>query len=327
EEAPAVRLEDRGVPMAHRGLHDFLYSADEDHGASTQGAARTVEVFDGTQLYKVEQWVKDHGESRHAAVYAVIGADDEVKFVGLSRNVALSLGAHLKNEGPQSVDRIRVHSYRFPRREEMERLRDEWIAACPQAPRGNAAGTEWMASIREAGTAAMTDEQRRAYEENKLKMRRAMADTTLIDELEQMSSEDIHMREAMLKMAVEGDDWSAVINAQTSATVDQQRGAATTDAPVADAASADAIASGAVVSPFAGGAAELPGSAPAPSECKGLEFTMENVDRVLDEVRPYLIADGGNCRVVGVDAEAMTVSLALQGACGSCPSSTMTMKV
>jgi NifU-like domain len=28
-----------------------------------------------------------------------------------------------------------------------------------------------------------------------------------------------------------------------------------------------------------------------------------NNKQVLDEVRPYLIADGGNCRVVGVDLE------------------------
>ncbi len=102
--------------------------------------------------------------------------------------------------------------------------------------------------------------------------------------------------------------------------------------------------------------------------------------KVLDEVRPYLIADGGNVRVMGVDVDRRVVSrlsglvssslpgltcfvlefpflkprchhyvicccrsgfhtnrtftyfplqvkLALQGACGSCPSSTTTMKM
>jgi Fe-S cluster biogenesis protein NfuA len=57
------------------------------------------------------------------------------------------------------------------------------------------------------------------------------------------------------------------------------------------------------------------------------DFTVENVDRVLDEVRPYLISDGGNVAVVSVDPATMGVSLALQGACGSCPSSTVTMKM
>ncbi|EFJ25024.1 hypothetical protein SELMODRAFT_16558, partial [Selaginella moellendorffii] len=55
------------------------------------------------------------------------------------------------------------------------------------------------------------------------------------------------------------------------------------------------------------------------------DFTAENVDKVLDEVRPYLVADGGNVAVVSV-ADG-TVSLELQRACGTCPSSTSTMKM
>ena len=52
---------------------------------------------------------------------------------------------------------------------------------------------------------------------------------------------------------------------------------------------------------------------------------MENVDMVLDEMRPYLMADGGNVAVRSI--EGGVVELELQGACGSCPSSTMTMKM
>ena len=60
-----------------------------------------------------------------------------------------------------------------------------------------------------------------------------------------------------------------------------------------------------------------------PNASAGMEFTLENVDKVLDEVRPYLIADGGNVEVVSVDEFTRSVSLTLQGACGSCPSSTV----
>lgn len=60
-----------------------------------------------------------------------------------------------------------------------------------------------------------------------------------------------------------------------------------------------------------------------PNSSVGIEFTKENVDKVLDEVRPYLIADGGNVEVVSVDEFTRSVSLSLQGACGSCPSSTV----
>ncbi|XP_076935461.1 nifU-like protein 1, chloroplastic [Bidens hawaiensis] len=55
------------------------------------------------------------------------------------------------------------------------------------------------------------------------------------------------------------------------------------------------------------------------------ELTPENVDAVLEDVRPYLISDGGNVDVVSVQDG--VVSLKLQGACESCPSSTTTMKM
>lgn len=54
-------------------------------------------------------------------------------------------------------------------------------------------------------------------------------------------------------------------------------------------------------------------------------LTIENVERVLDELRPYLMADGGNVEIVEIDGP--TVKVRLQGACGSCPSSTMTLKM
>ncbi len=56
-----------------------------------------------------------------------------------------------------------------------------------------------------------------------------------------------------------------------------------------------------------------------------LALTKDNVDMVLDELRPYLMADGGNVEIVELDGP--VVRLRLQGACGSCPSSTMTLKM
>mmetsp|Transcript_3712 Transcript_3712/g.4275 ORF Transcript_3712/g.4275 Transcript_3712/m.4275 type:complete len:239 (-) Transcript_3712:168-884(-) len=58
-----------------------------------------------------------------------------------------------------------------------------------------------------------------------------------------------------------------------------------------------------------------------------MELTFDNVDTVLDEVRPYLQSDGGNIRVVSVDPALREINVALQGACGSCPSSTVTMQM
>ena len=56
-----------------------------------------------------------------------------------------------------------------------------------------------------------------------------------------------------------------------------------------------------------------------------LALTTDNVENVLDELRPYLMADGGNVELV--DIEGPIVKLRLQGACGSCPSSAMTLKM
>ena len=56
-----------------------------------------------------------------------------------------------------------------------------------------------------------------------------------------------------------------------------------------------------------------------------LELTADNVEKVLDEVRPYLIADGGDVELVEIDG--LVVKLKLNGACGSCPSSTVTMRM
>lgn len=58
---------------------------------------------------------------------------------------------------------------------------------------------------------------------------------------------------------------------------------------------------------------------------EALALTSENVETVLDELRPYLMADGGNVELVDIDGP--IVKVRLQGACGSCPSSAMTLKM
>ena len=51
---------------------------------------------------------------------------------------------------------------------------------------------------------------------------------------------------------------------------------------------------------------------------------VEQVQEVLDKLRPFLLRDGGDCELV--DVEDGIVKLRLLGACGSCPSSTITLK-
>mmetsp|Transcript_37144 Transcript_37144/g.80179 ORF Transcript_37144/g.80179 Transcript_37144/m.80179 type:complete len:243 (-) Transcript_37144:66-794(-) len=64
---------------------------------------------------------------------------------------------------------------------------------------------------------------------------------------------------------------------------------------------------------------------PLPNDDEPLELTWDNVDMVLDEMRPYLLQDGGNVAISEIDGP--VVRLELQGECGTCPSSTQTMKM
>ncbi|MBD0383436.1 NifU family protein [Paenibacillus sedimenti] len=54
------------------------------------------------------------------------------------------------------------------------------------------------------------------------------------------------------------------------------------------------------------------------------EVIYDEVLEVLDKLRPFLQRDGGDVDLV--DVEDGVVKLKLMGACGSCPSSTITLK-
>ena len=51
----------------------------------------------------------------------------------------------------------------------------------------------------------------------------------------------------------------------------------------------------------------------------------KKVQNVLDQIRPYLQADGGDIRFVGLTEENV-LNVELMGACGSCPYSIITLK-
>jgi Fe-S cluster biogenesis protein NfuA len=51
----------------------------------------------------------------------------------------------------------------------------------------------------------------------------------------------------------------------------------------------------------------------------------EKVEKVLDKIRPSLMADGGNVELVEVDGGIVKVKLT--GACGGCPMSQITLKM
>lgn len=52
---------------------------------------------------------------------------------------------------------------------------------------------------------------------------------------------------------------------------------------------------------------------------------MERVNKALDNIRPYLLTDGGDVRLLEITDD-MTVKIELQGSCVTCPMSSMTLK-
>ncbi|MEO7992198.1 MAG: NifU family protein [Chryseolinea sp.] len=56
-----------------------------------------------------------------------------------------------------------------------------------------------------------------------------------------------------------------------------------------------------------------------------LEDYTKKIEAALDSIRPYLMADGGNVKVLELSSENV-LKLEFVGACGSCPMSTMTFK-
>lgn len=51
----------------------------------------------------------------------------------------------------------------------------------------------------------------------------------------------------------------------------------------------------------------------------------QKVESALDQLRPYLEADGGSVRLLDITRD-LVVELELLGACGTCPMSTMTLR-
>jgi Fe-S cluster biogenesis protein NfuA len=51
----------------------------------------------------------------------------------------------------------------------------------------------------------------------------------------------------------------------------------------------------------------------------------EKVQKIIDEIRPALQADGGNIELIDVGKDGV-VKVRLMGACGSCPMSQLTLK-
>lgn len=204
-------IEHQNVPQAHQGLHDFLYSSADEH---TVEAIANPELEQTEAPLPIDAWCDAVQNAKVAGVYAVLNGDRQTQFIGYSRNVALSLRSHLTQMGAEVCAFVTVQPFKFPKRDAMEQLRDEWIAALPSPPPGNVDGT-WATTVQQAATQVMSPAEREAYEAKKLKLRRAMADGTLNRDAVKATATNPQQD---LAAAMNDDNWSAVIREQTQET-------------------------------------------------------------------------------------------------------------
>ncbi|AFY35904.1 GIY-YIG nuclease family protein [Calothrix sp. PCC 7507] len=210
-------IEHQNVPGNHRGLHDFLYSSDDEH-ITTQVAVTPDLANNGAEIQPLAAWCEAFQNTKIAGVYAVLDTERYTQYIGYSRNVLLSLNGHVTKNSEQKCAFVRVQTFKFPKRQEMEDLRDAWIAELDSIPPGNGSDSDlWASTVGEVAKAVMSEVERQVYEEKKLKLRKAMADTTLSHASETMNA-SADERRSQLEAAVKNDDWSVIIDAQTQET-------------------------------------------------------------------------------------------------------------
>ncbi len=202
-------IEHQNVPQEHRGLHDFLYSSTDEHGVATVVSPDAIPQVVTDIPVSIDAWCD--ANAKVAGVYAVLNSDQQPQYIGYSRNVPLSLRSHLTAHGADICALVRVQPFKFPKREEMEQLRDRWIAELSSPPPGNINDSgDWAGTVRDAAAQVMSAAEQAIYEEKKLKLRRAMADGSLHKENPPASLD--------LDAKLQDDNWSAVISEQTQET-------------------------------------------------------------------------------------------------------------
>jgi len=323
-----VPASDDAVPEAHKGLHATLYG---DRGADVHDAEVAVGEYrlrpvrgggdgggaavgrrprkssrhlsspisqedDGSAITPVDAWLAARAGATVAGAFEVSDAAGRPQFISFARDAVSAVRGARDRAGPTRAAGVRAAlvSRALVSRAALEATAAAWLAAAPSPPPGNGSDAALFAGVDRTGRTAA---QEAAHGARTAKMQAAMADARQ-EENDAASPTDPALRSAAMRAAVEGGDWSAVIDAQTAATT---------------------AGVGAPATPFAGAA---PSAASHPSGDQPL-LTVEAAEAALDEVRHYLISDGGDARIESVDGGVVRVRL--QGACGTCASAGATM--
>lgn len=273
--------------------------------APPPGDLNKAPTFNGKLTLPIK--VVSNGLQNHkvAAVYAILSQKDNgwknVKYISITRDLNGDLQDLISKYGKEQVKFVRALSFAYPQKAAMGEVANRWSSTVSFE-----GGTlDGFTEISDTTTDTTTESTERTAEEKEklIELMMATADFDDDDDDEFEFDDEDGGKSPLFVDAT--DSFSAT--ATTTATT-----AATTDAKEEDE----------VTSPF-----EMPTYSTATEEEAKLEFNRETVDKVLDEIRPYLISDGGNVSVHSIDEETRSVYLVLEGACGSCASSTVTMQM
>lgn len=282
-------MSDAGVPEGHRELHNELY----DEGASThdgyQGGYEYIQgEDDGCSLIPIMEFLEKRENTSMqppVGVFAIYDGLQKLQYVSYSRNIPLSVKSVMERVGKESCGFVRNMVFREAGMQNRQAMEDQKRVWIEE--NGSIpVGNGEEADRWDVGFDVKAMSQEAKEVYDEKKNKMVAAMGKRIDE-------DASLNMPKLRSAMEDGDWSEVIEDQSKTT------------------------------PFV--QAQVHRSIGGEGQTRGVEMTMETVDEALEEVRPYLMADGGDVKVVEVKDG--RVLLQLQGACGSCAASSSTMKM
>jgi len=276
-----------------------------------------------------------------AAVYAILnhqykrGSGDGweyCEYVGITKDLQYVLDTYTQRMNPESIAYVKALSFSFPQKSVMEDIATDWRRLAVQSKGPISSNTlldSWIVIPTASGTggggasdtptsiasytsdSSISSSSVIGYEEIHSQKTQQLVEFIRStqyhdddDEDEEEEDEVHHVQETVLQVMNKTNSVTTVPNIVVSPFMNESNLGRATATPIL---------------------AEEENTLNQQQE--PLMFNAVNVEKVLDEVRPYLISDGGNVAVHRVDVEKNDIYLILEGACGSCSSSTVTMQM
>uniref|UniRef100_A0A0G4ICB3 NIF system FeS cluster assembly NifU C-terminal domain-containing protein n=1 Tax=Chromera velia CCMP2878 TaxID=1169474 RepID=A0A0G4ICB3_9ALVE len=310
---PADRGQKRRGTVRRRERTETVLEVEQNSLERSNKSPVQAPIFDGVNLYSVRPFLKKHMDApyRVCAVYSVADASRKVRYVSWSSDAASAVFDHFSYTPEGTVEFVRLKTLTEGSRSSIEanRLVREWLSELPYVPEGNDDVEGGMKFFSRAG---MRDKVIQEVEEEE-RDREAAERKTEGKEVSRSQAEKITSADGQGSAPAWEEEKKQ--NTQTL-----------TSPPIVPTVSPFALRE--ETPPLQGKPSpDSDASSPPPPP-----LTLAEVDAALDIVRPFLVGDGGNVRVLSVDLRGgplggARVEVELQGACSGCSASETTMSL